>query len=145
MDSLTYFLEVRNKYYKMKIVEDEIKELEDLSRRAGAMDYSKEYVQTGEEIKEPAFVKALDKVDEKVLKYRKLLEEYTDYRSEANDRLYKHIKDGLNAQILYLKFFKFMTLEQISRRVHLSFEAVRARYRRTMRECDRIRIWEDNK
>ncbi len=129
----------------MQVLLDEIEELRDLSQRAGAMDYSKERVQTGEEIKEPAFLKALDKIDERIENYRKTIAEYDAYRADALEKL-NRLDDGINIKILYLKFFKFESLEQIAREKEmraLTFEAIHKRYIRAMDEFDRRRLWED--
>ena len=141
MDSKEYFIEVRNKYYKMQTVSDEIQELKRLSECAGALDYSKERVQSSGN--EPSFLNSLEKADDRIEKYMKLLNEYEDYREEALSRL-NTLSDGLNARILHMKFFKFLSLEKIADELNYSFATIRKRYWLAMKECDSKRIWEDN-
>ena len=114
MDSREYFLSVRDMSHKLKILEDEIRELEESSRRVGALDYSKERIQSGSSEKLPPFVRALDKIDEKKAFYQKRCAEYLDFRSQALINLDK-LGEAINQRILYLKFFKAMSLEEIAK------------------------------
>ncbi|MCQ2369408.1 MAG: hypothetical protein MJ007_02895 [Paludibacteraceae bacterium] len=147
MDSREYFLTVRDMSHKLKILEDEIRELEESSRRVGALDYSKERIQSGSSEKLPPFVRALDKIDEKKAFYQKRCAEYLDFRSQALINLDK-LGDAINQRILYLKFFKAMSLEEIAklkefRDSPLTFYAIVKRYQRALDEFDRRRLWEN--
>lgn len=146
MDSREYFLTVRDMSHKLRILEDEIKELEESSRRVGAVDYSKDRIQSGSSEKLPPFVKALDKIDEKKAYYQKKCAECIEFRAEALRKLDK-LDDGINQRILYLKFFQAMSLEEIAklkefRDSPLTFHAICKRYLRALDEFDRRRLWE---
>lgn len=147
MDSREYFLTVRDMSHKLKILEDEIRELEESSRRVGAMDYSKERIQAGGAEKLPPFVKALDKIDERKAYYQRRCAEYMNFRAQALNNLDK-LNDAINQRILYLKFFKAMSLEDIAklkefRESPLTFYAIVKRYQRALDEFDRRRLWEN--
>lgn len=142
MTALEYLLEVRAMDYRLQNLEDEIKELISISQRAGAMDYSKEFLDGGEAVKEPAFLKALDKVEDKNEHYQELIDEYKGYRKEAYDKVQK-LSDPIDARVLYLKFFQYKTFETIAKELNYSFGAVRHHYYDGLKEFDNRKLWEN--
>lgn len=141
MDAREYLSLIKTLDFKCRMLEEEVNELVDLSRRAGALDYSKERIQVGSEIKEPAFIKALDKADDKVEKAREMIQEFADYRDNCRRQL-QMLSDGMDVDIIYQKFFQYKKFEQIADEMHLSFNAIRYHYRKGLDEFDRRKLWE---
>lgn len=141
MDAREYFINIRKGFYTVKAIREEIDELTSLSQRAGAMDYSIERVQTGEAIKEPSFVKVLDRISDVVIKYEARVQEILKEREEAFRQL-QLLDDGLKIEIIYCKFFQNMTLEQIAKAKHYTLDTVKYHYFKGMDEFDERRLWE---
>lgn len=142
MTAIEYLLEVRAMDYRIQTISDEIKELIAISQRAGAMDYSKEFLDGGEAVKEPAFVKALDKAEDKSVHYKELMDEYETYRQEAFEKI-QLLSDALDSRVLYLKFFQYKTFETIAKEIKYSFGAVRYHYYKGLNEFDSRKLWEN--
>lgn len=140
MDAKEYFLNIRKMGFKLKMVEDDVKELVNLSERAGAMDYSIERVQTGEAIKEPAFVKVLDRIEKRRDAYRELFLEYEEATTNATRQL-NMLEHSVGASIIREKYFKGKTLEKISREMNYSLPNVKYHYGNAMREFTRRELW----
>lgn len=141
MDAREYLLNIRKNNYTIKALEMELRELRDESQRASAIDYSKDRVDGGSAVKEPAFLKALDKLEDKMEKYDKILSDYTDQREKAFFQLHL-LSDGIDTEILYLKFFKDKSFEQIIRSTYYTEGVVRYHYNKGLEEFDRRKLWE---
>lgn len=141
-NSRRYFEDIRSMGRRLEIVGAEIKELIDLSERAGALDYSKERVQTGEAVKEPAFVKALDQAERRKETYDKMLIEYTKHRQDAWNKLYM-LSNDLDVEALHKRYFLFMSIKDIAKEMRYSQEAIKYHINNGLKEFERRNLWQN--
>lgn len=137
MNTYEYLNQLRQIDYKIKNAKSELERLETLATTASAIDYTRESIQNGKAEQEPAFVRTLDQIADKVARLDEMLTSYECIR----EKIYNQVNNLPNAQqsrVLYLRFFEFKTLEKISCELNYSFYGVRAIYRGGLRSFRRI-------
>lgn len=140
MDAKEYLMKIKSIKNRINFIDMEIEEALNKSQRAGAMCYD-ERVQTGEAVKEPAFIKALDKAQDRIDQYLKIKEEYEQIRFNAIRQI-DLLSDGTDSEVIYKKYLQDKTLKQIANEMHYSEDSVYYHYSKGMKEFNRLRLWE---
>lgn len=117
-----------------------MQELVNLSQRAGAMDYSRDIVQTSSD-GQPSYVKVIERLDKQRMEYGEILADFEERKAKAIRQL-GYINSNETREIMFQYIFKLKSFEQISRETYRSFSAVRKRYYRGMKEFNQKRLWE---
>lgn len=140
MDAYEYFYEIRKTNHQLRMYEDSMQELVNLSQRAGAMDYSRDIVQTSSD-GQPSYVKVIERLDKQRIEYGEILADFEERKARAIHQLGYISSLGIR-EVMYQYIFKLKSFEQISREKYLSFSAVRKRYYRGMKEFNQKKLWE---
>lgn len=132
MNVYEYFHQIRKLDFKVKNAQAELERLQVLSESVNAVDYSVDRVQNEKANKEPAFVYVLDQIDSMSHRLAELIAQYNDLR----DLIFTQIEslDSVQARILYLRYFEFMSLERVSCEMNYSYYGTRSIYRAAIRK-----------
>lgn len=141
MDAKEYLTDVAAIRFKLKTIDNEIKEMIDMSQSAGAMDYSRERVMGGEESQLPSFSKMLEKIDIKLEEYEAMRVEYVETSERALKQIHM-LSDGIDMNVIYEKFFENKTLKKIAKEMYFSFDSVYYHYKKGLKEFNARKLWE---
>lgn len=136
MNVYEYFQNIRRLDYKIKSANSEIERLTELITSASAVDYEVERVQNGKTEKEPAFVHTLDQIDEHRQKLSQMILQYEKYRNKAFERL--DVLTPMQSRVLYLRYFKYLSLEDVANEINYSFFGCRYIYRAAIKKFKEV-------